>query len=215
MPIGPQGGTLGAVFAYRYGYRITLRPPYCPLMRAIPTLLFALLLACVAPVAAVAQAPLQTQTAHVTFLSTAPAEVIKAENAAATAALNPTNGTLAFRIEIRKFQFENSLMQEHFNENYMESGRFPHATFAGQIVDFSASMLANGTRTVKVKGKLTIHGVERTVEMEAKLEVTGGVIKATCNFWVALADHNIEIPSVVGQNIAERALVHVQADWRR
>jgi hypothetical protein len=164
---------------------------------------------------AAAQAPLQTQAAKATFISTAPAEVIKAVNSGGTAALNPTTGALAFRFEIRKFEFENSLMQEHFNENYMESGRYPTATFAGQIVDFAPSLLANGTRTVKVKGKITIHGVERAIETEAKLEISGSTIKASCNFWVVLADHNIAIPAVVGQNIAEKAFVNVQADWRR
>ncbi|MCA6074551.1 YceI family protein [Fulvivirga sedimenti] len=146
------------------------------------------------------------------FYSKAPLEDIEAVNRQALAAIDGTTGEVAVTMLMRGFEFEKSLMQEHFNENYMESGKYPKATFIGNIQDFNGSLLNPSEKISReVIGDLTIHGVTRKITAEVIFEKKSGVLHVTTNFKVTVADHEIEIPTLVIKNIAE--VVDVTAEF--
>jgi len=151
-----------------------------------------------------AQGPLITRDGSTTFFSHAPLEDIEAVNDQTTAAVDFTKGDVVVKMLIKHFTFENALMQEHFNENYMESEEFPSAIFKGTIVtDEVIDLSQDGTYEVNVKGTLTIHGVQQPSETKATITVAGNTVKAITKFIAKPADFDIEIPSVVVKNIAE------------
>ena len=142
----------------------------------------------------------------VTFFSSAPLEDIEARNENAISLLNIRNNEIVVRIPIRQFQFRNKLMQEHFNENYMESERFPYATFKGKIneaVDFNKP----GTSNVSATGVLNIHGVNKKRTLNGVLTVSGSEMLLETKFDVLLADHKISIPRLVFKKIADQIAV--------
>lgn len=152
-----------------------------------------------------------SKTCQVTFFSEAPLENIQATNTTAKPILNTANNEVAVRVPIKAFTFEKSLMQEHFNENYMESNKFPYGTFKGKIneqIDFTK----DGSHKVTITGKLYIHGVEKDRTLNANVIITGEQINVSSEFLVELKDHNITVPKVVFQNIAEKILVKLQAE---
>ena len=156
-----------------------------------------------------------TKTGKITFESKAPMEKIEAANNSVTSVLSTTTGAIQFAVLIKAFQFEKALMQEHFNENYMESSKYPKAVFKGKITDLEAvNFKKDGTYEVDVKGKLTMHGVTNPLETKGKITVKAGKISATAIFYAALADYEIEIPSVVKDNIAEKVKVAVTANYQ-
>lgn len=146
----------------------------------------------------------------VSFLSDAVIEDIAAENTAALAILDISSRQLAFSVPVTEFQFEKKLMQEHFNEKYMETEKYPKATFQGMLSDFSIT--GNASQQVMARGKLTIHGVTKDVQIPGTLRAdTDGKIKINAAFVVALKDYNIKIPKLLWENIAEE--VNVKIDF--
>ena len=144
-----------------------------------------------------------TRDGHISFFSSAPLENIEAHNRQATSVLDASTGDIEFAVLIKGFQFEKALMQEHFNENYMESNKFPRATFKGKVQNMSEIDLSkDGEYTASVKGELTIRGITKPVDTTATFTVKAGEIYATTKFDVAVADHDITIPAVVRDNIA-------------
>jgi polyisoprenoid-binding protein YceI len=154
-----------------------------------------------------------TKNGKVSFDATSPSspDKIAANNDKATCVVDVSNGAMEFAILMKAFSFEKSLMQEHFNENYMESDKFPKATFKGSIENMNeVSLQKDGTYKVKVKGKMTIHGVTQDVESTGTLAVKGGALTAgKSEFKIKLADYNIEIPSLVKDKIAPEAKIVV------
>jgi hypothetical protein len=150
------------------------------------------------------------KTCEVTFFSEAPMENIEAKNTSARPILNTATNDIAVRIPINGFVFEKPLMQEHFNENYMESSKYPNATFKGKINE-TIDYTKDGTHKVTSTGKLDIHGVEKDRTLDGTLTIKGGVITLASQFNVKLADHKIEIPSLVGNKIAEVVLVKLNS----
>jgi len=152
----------------------------------------------------------QTSTGKIDFFSKTPVEDIEAHSKTAGAIINTETGQLAFKVPIKSFKFPNNLMEEHFNENYMESEKYPEGTFSGKmepLVDFKTP----GVYPVKAKGKLKIHGVE--VEREMTGTVTIGSDKTATlvsEMEVPLADHKIERPSLVLVKIAEKIAVKTE-----
>ena len=137
-------------------------------------------------------------------------EKIQAVNRTVTSVLDAANGNMQFAVLIKGFTFERALMQEHFNENYLESEKFPKAEFKGAIVNNSAvNYSKDGSYTVTVKGKLTIHGETRDVEAPGKLVVQGTKITATASFSVSLSDYKIAIPGVVADKVNKTAKIDV------
>lgn len=137
----------------------------------------------------------------VSFYSEAPVENIEAKNTKAKSILDLSTGGIVFSIPISSFVFDKGLMQEHFNEKYMESDKYPKATFSGKILGFVLDK--EGVQKVNGKGKLTIHGVEQEIEHSGEMTYHEGKITLNHFFEVAIKDYKIKIPKVLWQNIAE------------
>lgn len=153
-----------------------------------------------------------TRTGRITFFSSTPVENIEAINNEASCALDAATGELAFQVPIRSFKFEKALMQEHFNENYMESDKFPKAAFRGKVTDISGVNFGkDGVYQVHAAGSLTIHGVTREVSTPGTITVKGNTAVATAKFRVRPADFDIKIPGVVAGKIAKEIEVTVNS----
>lgn len=138
----------------------------------------------------------------ITFFSATTIENIDATNTVAKPVLNTLTGNFAIKAAQTAFIFKSAFMQEHYNENYMESEKFPFATFTGKIeetIDYSK----NGTHPVTMKGKLDMHGVELARTITGTLTVKDGRILMDSKFDVKTADHNIKVPSLYKDKIAE------------
>lgn len=139
---------------------------------------------------------------EISFFSETSMENIDAVNKDIKALINTKNGDVAFIVANRGFKFEKPLMEEHFNENYMESDKYKASMFKGRIegnVDFTK----DGVYPVKAKGTLNIHGVEKDREIEGELTIKDGKMKITSAFNIKLKEHKIKIPKLVVKNIAE------------
>ena len=145
----------------------------------------------------------------VNFFSEAPIENIEAENNSVAGIIDVASGEFAFRVKIEDFNFAKSLMQEHFNENYMESERYPFATFTGFMTDFQNLDLSD-KQVVQVRGQMTIHGVNQSVNVEASVWMHDEELHLFSKFLVKLADYQIDIPKIVMYNIAEEIVVTIQ-----
>jgi hypothetical protein len=150
-----------------------------------------------------------TEKSAINFFSHAAIEDITADNVKAVGLYNATTNDLVFSIPIGEFKFAKALMQEHFNEKYMESDKYPKATFQGKVVGYDASK--NGPQQVKANGKLTIHGVTNDVELPGTIEKQGDKFSMKSKFIIKLKDYKIEIPQLLWQNIAEQ--VDVTTDF--
>ena len=159
---------------------------------------------------ACAQGRYFTKTGLITFFSSSPIEDIEARNQQVAAVLDLGTGQVAFSVPIKAFVFKRTLMQEHFNENYLESDKYPKATFAGRFADFDAALLAAaGPHPAQVEGDLTLHGVTHRIATAGTLELKGGQLLAFALFSVAPADYAIEIPLLVRENIAKIVSIRV------
>jgi hypothetical protein len=155
-----------------------------------------------------------TRSGKITFFSKAPVENIEAINNEVTSILDTKKGELAFIALIKSFKFQKALMEEHFNENYMESNTFPKANFKGTITDLSkVNFSRDGTYSVNVKGDLTIHGVTKNVEAPGTITVSQGKIAGSSKFNIKLKDYNIKIPTAVINNIAETISITVDCKY--
>ena len=140
----------------------------------------------------------------VRFFSEATLENIAADNAKASSVFDESNGNIVFSVPIKSFEFRKSLMQEHFNENYMESDQYPKATFKGTVAGFENKA---GTQKVSAQGDMTIHGVTKPVSVDGTMELKDGQIYLKSVFKVKLEDYDVKIPQVLWQNIAEEVEV--------
>lgn len=147
----------------------------------------------------------------ITFFSDALIEDITATNSKTASIFNKETSELVFSVPIREFQFEKKLMQEHFNEKYMESDKYPKATFSGKLINLD--VIQNHEQHVKAKGKLTIHGVTKDVELEGTAQL-GAKIVLKSKFKIKLADYNVAIPQLMFQNIAEEVEVTVNFTYK-
>ncbi|AWW32390.1 YceI family protein [Echinicola strongylocentroti] len=154
----------------------------------------------------------RTEKCAVRFFSSAPLEDIKADNKEAIGVFNADSGDFAFVVQIKGFQFAKSLMQEHFNENFMESDKYPRGTFEGKIDGYDLS--ASGEQQVMASGKMKIHGVEQQMDVDGKLIVRGGKVFMDAVFPVKLEDHDIDIPKILFQKIAEEVEVTVHFEFK-
>lgn len=149
---------------------------------------------------------------NITFFSETPVENIEAKSGEVGSAFDAKTGDLFVQVPIKSFKFEQSLMQEHFNENYMESDKFPKATLKGNI--FEAEKIdykKDASYKVVAKGKLTIHGVTKEVTVPGTLKVSNGKISIDSRFNVRCADYNIKIPKLVMVKIAEEIQVTISS----
>ena len=152
-----------------------------------------------------------TRAGFVGFYSKMPLEDIKAENNQVFAAIDPGKKSIAFSLLLKGFVFTKQLMQEHFNENYVESDKYPKASFTGSFTG-DVPLDKDGTYKVMVKGSLSLHNVTRPVETPATIEVKAGRIIGQAEFRMKPEDYNISIPSVVRDKIAQEMRVNVRID---
>lgn len=155
-----------------------------------------------------------TRTARISFNATSPKspDKVEAVNNEVASILDAKTGDFVFQVPVKSFKFERDLMQQHFNENYMESDKYPKATFKGKISNMADVNLAkDGAYKTTVTGELTIHGVTRTVSVPGTITVKGGSATASARFSVHLADYKIEIPSVVSDKVAKDANIVIDA----
>jgi hypothetical protein len=155
-----------------------------------------------------------TKNGYIGFFSHTPVEDIKAENNQVAGALDISTGEMVFQVLMRSFHFEKALMEEHFNENYLESDRFPKAEFRGKINDAEKiNPTEKGSHDVTVEGDLTIHGVTKPVTANGTIQVTDDGLIADSRFNIVPEDYNITIPNVVRENIAKNVEVTVSMKY--
>jgi hypothetical protein len=151
-----------------------------------------------------------TKSGKVSFYSKAPLEDIEAHNKSVTAVLDTKTGNLQFALQMKGFEFEKALMEEHFNESYVESDKYPRAEFKGQVVNNAAINYAkNGDYNATVKGLLTIHGETREVQSVGKIMVRDGNLSTDATFNIQLSDFKISIPKLVKDKIANTVKIDV------
>ncbi len=157
-----------------------------------------------------------THTGHIWFFAGTSMEDINADNYQVASNLNSATGDMAFSVLSKGFEFKRALMQEHFNENYMESDKYPKSTFKGKIKDIgSVNFDKNGTYKVAVTGELNIHGVSNTVNTTGTITVSADSVHEKSEFNVLLKDYKIEIPSVVENKISKTVQIHVDVAYKK
>lgn len=155
-----------------------------------------------------------TRSGKISFYSKAPLEDIEAHNAGAVSVIDKTTGQLEFSVLMKGFEFEKALMQEHFNEKYVESDKYPKATFKGKINDISkVNFGKDGKYTVAISGKLTLHGETKDVNTNAVITVQGTNVNGTSEFTVSVDDYKIAIPGLMKDKIAKTVKVVVNCNY--
>ena len=151
-----------------------------------------------------------TKSGTIKFFSDTPMEKIEGVNRQVNSALDYSTGNFVFKVLIQGFEFEKALMQEHFNENYMESDKFQNSTFNGKITNIKDVNLAkDGVYKVAAEGDLSMHNVTNKVKINGTLEVKAGKVLGKASFNVSPKDYNITIPKAVIKNISEAIQVDV------
>ena len=153
------------------------------------------------------------KNAYISFFSSTPMEDILGESNEAVTILNTETGEIAFQALMTTFHFKRALMEEHFNENYMESTKFPKTKFNGKIEGYNKTMLSAPIADIKVTGILSVHGVEKTITVPAKLGLENGKLVGTTKFNVIPEDYGINIPSLVRDKIGKQMEITVKANY--
>lgn len=156
-----------------------------------------------------AQHVLNTVSGLASFHSSAPLEDISAFSDQVSGNINIKTKRLSFTIPVSSFRFENTLMQEHFNQKYLETHRYPKASFNGRIIN-QADLSLPGEHEVVARGTLSIHGISDERTIRATVTNTGKDILVKSDFNVVLEHHNIRIPALMAGNIAEEVKIDIQ-----
>ena len=176
------------------------------------TFLFSLLIAIFVCNLTFSQERYYTRNGHIDFFSHAPLEDIKANNEQVAVFLTVSNGEISAAMLMKSFSFVKALMQQHFNESYIESDKFPRAEFEGRIIDFNKIDFKDGkAHNATAKGKITIHGVTKEIEIDGNLTFKGGKYLLNAVFILKPEDFEIEIPSSKRDNIAKEIRVTLEA----
>lgn len=136
-------------------------------------------------------------------------EPVEAVNKSTTAIFNANTRQVVAQVFMAAFQFDNALMQEHFNENYMDSHQYPKAIFKGILEDFSKNKLTSDSSSFDLDGILTIKGIEKEIHTKVYLKEENNRLYVTTNFWVKPEDFDISIPSIVRNKIAEQIQISI------
>ena len=156
------------------------------------------------------------KTGHIWFYSYTPMEVIEAHNRQVVSILDLSTGELVFNLLNKSFEFKVALMQEHFNENYMETTKFPKSSFKGKITNLDKiDFKKDGTYNADVTGDLTIHGVTKNITTTGTIEVSGGNVLAKAKFNVVPKDYGIQIPQLVENKIAKEMEITVEIPYTK
>lgn len=162
--------------------------------------------------AIISQPVYSTKTGTASFYSKAPLEDIEATSNVLNSFINTSNGDVVFVVAITSFKFQKALMQEHFNENYMESGKYKTATYRGKInepLDFTK----DGDYVITTTGTLNMHGVDNSINEKGTITVKDGKATLKSSFKIKLEEYKIKIPRVVVENIAEVVDINIEAEY--
>jgi len=153
----------------------------------------------------------QSEESYIKFYSSAPLEDIEAVNRTGRSIIDLEKGEIVYSVKIKDFKFDKSLMQEHFNENYLESDKYPNSTLSGKILDWNGN---DGKQKVRVTGKLDIHGISKDVQLVGTIDYSEDKVTIESVFWVELKDYKIKIPKAVFYNIAEKVEVTIKFEYK-
>ncbi len=157
-----------------------------------------------------------TRSGEIKFEASMPAfEEVAARNNTVSCIFDTSTGEIAVLALVKAFRFKVPLMEEHFNENYIESDQFPKSTFKGKVANFDASKITSGKATFDVEGDLTLHGVTKKVKTKITFVQSGEKLISTCAFKVKPIDYNIKIPSVVKSKIAETVEINLKFELEK
>ena len=146
----------------------------------------------------------------ITFFSEAPLEDISAVNNKVSAVYDKSNKQIVFKLSIKDFIFPIPLMQEHFNENYLESDVYPNSIFQAEVVATNVKEIGDA----KVEGDLTIHGITNKIIVDGFLLEKDNNIIIKANFSIKLKDYKIKIPKIVMYKIAEEIAISVNIELK-
>jgi hypothetical protein len=142
-------------------------------------------------------------------------EKIEAAHIGGTFVLDQATGNLQMAVLLKGFHFEKALMEEHFNENYVESGKFPKASFSGKLSNLAdVDFTKDGVYKTTVEGQFELHGVKQKMSTPAVFTIKGGAVSASCNFPVILKEYGIEIPSLVADKVGKKADIAIVVDLK-
>lgn len=154
------------------------------------------------------QKKLISKNGTVTFEASVPSfEEVKAKNDAVTFVINTSNGEIASLALMKGFRFKVALMEEHFNENYIESDKFPKATFKGKIEGFDYSKITNNPKEYKIKGTLELHGKSKEIDIKAMIAKKDNGLRLQSDFDLNSDDFDINIPSIVSNKVSKKVNV--------
>ena len=141
---------------------------------------------------------------HIWFYSHTPMEDVEAHNNESASVITASSGEVIYQVLIKSFKFRRALMEEHFNENYMESDMYPKSDFKGKIVNLKEiNFTKPGVYKTTVEGDLTMHGKKNHIKHDGTLEVKDGKLLVKAKFSVIPQEYGIEIPSAVRDKIAK------------
>lgn len=167
------------------------------------------------PISSGAQSVIQSVSGKVSFVSTAPLEIIRSESKNLNAVIDPVNRKMAYSVRISSFEgFNSPLQREHFNENYMETSEFPTANFTGKLIE-NIDFDIPGAFDVRAKGLLTIHGISNERIVKGEMIISQEKIILKSQFSVQLEDHQILVPSIVNQKIAEEIMISLEIIFQK
>lgn len=175
-----------------------------------PKRLFVLLVAILSLHVGLGQERYKTTAGIVSFDASSPLEDIKAVNDRVNAILDITSGEMAVVLLIKDFEFRRKLMQEHFNENYMHSDKYPKAVFTGSLADFDLVALSSQERVFELEGEITIHGVSRPLSTNVSFRRNSNELRCTLKFIVQTEEHNIKVPRVLFKKVAREVNVNAE-----
>ena len=157
-----------------------------------------------------------TKNAAISFFSRTSLQDIKADNNQAISVLNIQSGSIQVSLLNSAFHFPKAKMEEDFNEDYIESAKYPKSTFKGTIADISKIDFGkNGSYSVNVNGDLMIHGVTKSITVPASIIIKNGNLSATTSFNVLVKDYNIRIPTIVENKVAENIQITINCDYEK
>ena len=157
-----------------------------------------------------------TRHGQVSFFGKTPLENIDASNNEASSVVNLQTGEIGFAVLIKSFHFEKALMEEHFNEDYMESNTIPKASFKGKINNpASINTTKDGSYPVTAEGEISLHGVTKKITVTGAVVIKNGLPQVLAKFTLAPKDYNIKIPSLVADKIAETMNVSVDCRYEK
>ena len=156
-----------------------------------------------------------SRNGSVQFNASTPLEIINPINNYVSSVFNSENGEIVFQMNMISFKFKKALMESHFNEKYVESEKYPKSTFTGKIKDWNSIMLDGNNHNVTAVGKITIHGIEKKIEVKGSVQKNNKNITINSDFKLIISDFEIKIPKLVRDKISKKVQVKVNINLKQ